>query len=146
VHGVHLCDSYDSRKRRQLFFFIAFTLICDGEGECSLRGRNRNLCTIKWMSDLTRVNTDVSFEQDIKFLTLYSPCTFVQLINSHQQMHQNKFVTDFFIKRFPQYAFRHFYIAIIMTTRHVDMKEGGSTIQQYTQISGTKQHTGPRCQ
>jgi hypothetical protein len=28
-------------------------------------------------------------------------------------MHQNKFVTDFFIKSFPQYAFRHFYIAII---------------------------------
>jgi hypothetical protein len=28
-------------------------------------------------------------------------------------MHLNKFVTDFFIKRFPQYAFRHFYIAII---------------------------------
>jgi hypothetical protein len=35
------------------------------------------------------------------------------LINSHQQMHQNKFVTDFFIKRLPQYAFRHFYIAVI---------------------------------
>jgi hypothetical protein len=28
-------------------------------------------------------------------------------------MHQNKFVIDFFIKRVPQYAFRHFYIAII---------------------------------
>jgi hypothetical protein len=28
-------------------------------------------------------------------------------------MHQNKFVTDLFIKRFPLYAFRHFYIAII---------------------------------
>jgi hypothetical protein len=28
-------------------------------------------------------------------------------------MHQNKFVTDFCIKSFPQYAFRHFYIAII---------------------------------
>jgi hypothetical protein len=28
-------------------------------------------------------------------------------------MHQNNFVTDFFIKRFPQYAFRHFYIAIV---------------------------------
>jgi hypothetical protein len=26
--------------------------------------------------------------------TLYLPCIFVQLINSHQQMHQNKFVTD----------------------------------------------------
>jgi hypothetical protein len=36
-----------------------------------------------------------------------------QMINSHQQMHQNKFVTDFFIKSLPQYAFRHFYIAII---------------------------------
>jgi hypothetical protein len=26
-------------------------------------------------------------------------------------MHQNKFVTDFFIKSLPQYAFRHLYIA-----------------------------------
>ena len=42
----------------------------------------------------------------------------VQLINSHQQMHQNKFVTDFFIKRLPQYAFRHFYIAIIRGVMH----------------------------
>jgi hypothetical protein len=36
------------------------------------------------------------------YFTLYSPCIFVQLINSHQQMHQNKFATDFFIKIFPQ--------------------------------------------
>jgi hypothetical protein len=28
-------------------------------------------------------------------------------------MHQKKFVSDFFIRSFPQYAFRHFYIAII---------------------------------
>jgi hypothetical protein len=28
-------------------------------------------------------------------------------------MHQNKFVTDFFIKSLPQYAFRHLYIAIV---------------------------------
>jgi hypothetical protein len=28
--------------------------------------------------------------------------TNVQLITSHQQMHQNKFVTDFFIKSLPQ--------------------------------------------
>jgi hypothetical protein len=28
-------------------------------------------------------------------------------------MHQDKFVTVFFIERVPQYAFRHFYIAII---------------------------------
>jgi hypothetical protein len=40
-------------------------------------------------------NTDGNF-------TLYLPCIFVQLINSHQQMHQNKFVTDFFIKSLPQ--------------------------------------------
>jgi hypothetical protein len=31
------------------------------------------------------------------YFTLYLTCIFVQLINSHQQMHQNKFVTDFFI-------------------------------------------------
>jgi hypothetical protein len=30
--------------------------------------------------------------------TLYLPCIFVQLIISHQQMHQNKCVTDFFFK------------------------------------------------
>jgi hypothetical protein len=29
---------------------------------------------------------------------------YTELINSHQQMHQNKFVTDFFIKRLPQYT------------------------------------------
>ena len=37
----------------------------------------------------------------------------ISFINSHQQIHQNKFVTDFFLKRFPRYEFRHFYIAII---------------------------------
>jgi hypothetical protein len=41
--------------------------------------------------------------------TLHLPCIFVQLINSHQQTHQNKFVADFFIKSFPEYAFRQLY-------------------------------------
>jgi hypothetical protein len=54
-----------------------------------------------------------NFYDIVLYFALYSPCIVVQLINSHQQMHQNKFVTDFFIKSLPQYTFRHFYIAII---------------------------------
>jgi hypothetical protein len=34
----------------------------------------------------------------------------------------------------------------IYRATQADTKEGRSTIQQYTQITGTKQHTGPRCQ
>ena len=93
-----------------ILWFFNVNKCLDQLDKCQLVKKRKKLCQLAVISGF---DIFVFLFKVALMFTLYLPCIFVQLINSHQQMHQNRFVTGFFIKRFPQYAFRHFYIAII---------------------------------